>query len=235
MSSDRASLRLRLLLIAAAGVVGVAAGGIVGALAAQGADGLVGGAKVMLGAMIGGGAGLIVGALAGWKLSARPAKAAAWALGAPAVVLLALAARGLWQIDQETRDPEEAYAGLPVFIAALERDPAADPYLAPRVEVDANARTWTTAMPDGGACRGRLRAEVQRRLTEGLPQGPAPDACRDAPPAGDLVRLTWWIDGGPEGAALMDPACRAAAPRLATLERLLPQASSMMNSAPSCD
>jgi hypothetical protein len=235
MTADRPSVPLRLLLVAAAGVVGVALGGIVGALMARGADAMVGGAMVMLGGMVGGGLGLIVGGLAAWNLSARGAKIAGWTLGLPALALLAMGARGLWLMDHATLDPDEAYAGLPVFVAVLERDPANDPYLSPRIEVDAAERTWTNAMPDGGSCRGRLRAEVQRQVAEGLPDGPAPEACRDAPAGGDLVRLVWRIEGGPEGAALMDAACRAAAPRLARLAFLLPRASTMMDSAPSCD
>ena len=235
MADDRPSFRLRLLLIASAAVVGIALGGVVGALMARGADALVGGAMVMLGAMVGGALGLVVGGLAGWRLGPRGTRIAAWALGLPAFALLAMGVRGWWLADQATLDPDEAYGGLPVFIAVLERDPANDPYLSPRIEVDAVARTWTNAMPDGGACRGRLRAEVQRQVAEGLPEGPAPAACRDAPARGEVVRLVWRIEGGPEGAALMVAACRAAAPKLDRLAFLLPRAATMMDSAASCD
>jgi hypothetical protein len=190
---------------------------------------------VMLGAMAGGGVGLLLGALAAWKLPARRVIPALWCTGLPALVVLGLGARGAWQIDQTTRDPDEAYAGLPLFVVALERDPSHDPYLAPRVKVDAIERQWITNLPDGRSCRGRLRAEVQRRVSSVLPDGEQPGACKDAAATGPHERLVWRVEGGVSGAALLDADCLKAAPHYAQLAHVLSLASGLADSAASCD
>ncbi|MEM6775858.1 MAG: hypothetical protein AAF640_13520 [Pseudomonadota bacterium] len=223
------------LLVSAAIVVGVAIGGAAGVASARDADALVGGAMVMLGAMAGGVAGLLLGALAAWKLPARWIAPALWCLGVPAILILAFGIRGAWQIDQSTRDPDEAYAGLPRFVVVLERDPAHDPYLSPRIEVDAIRRHWITSLPDGRSCRGRLRAEVHRRFSEVLPEGNPPKECRDQAPSGSLERLMWQIEGAGSGAALLNAECLAVAPRYARLAHTLAIASSLADSAVSCD
>ena len=225
----------RWLLVPAAIVVGVAIGALVSLPGARSAEPLVGGAIVALGAIAGGGAGLLLGALAAWKLPARRVVPALWCLGVPALVILGLGARGVWQIDQATRDPEEAYAGLPRFVVALERDPSHDPYLAPRVKVDAIDRQWITNLPDGRSCSGRLRAEVQRRVSSVLPDGEQPEACEDSAPTGPHERLVWRIEGSGSGAALLDADCLAAAPRYAQLAHVLSIASGLADSAASCD
>lgn len=241
MTASPPSVALRLLLIATTGVVGLGIGGLVGRAAAENAEPLVGGAIVALSAIVGGVIGLLAGALAAWKLPRARVRLAAWLTGVPAAVLLILAALGVWRMDQATRDPETAYTGLPVFTAILERDPLFDPVLAPRVEVDASARRWRVTLPDGRRCAGRLRAEVQRRVGAVLPSGPAPPACRDAPASDDLVRVIWRIEGKGEaevawsGAALVDQACRSAAPQLQRLAAVLSMAPSLGDSAASCD
>lgn len=235
MRRKYAKLLTRLLLIAAAVIVFAAGGAALGLLAARGAEPLVGGAMVALGAIAGGAAGLLAGAVAAWKLPARGRRVATRVLGGPALLLLALGIAVAWRLDQQARDPEAAYAGLPMFVAVLERDPAQDPYLATRVEVNAGTRRWTTQLPDGRRCSGRLRAAVQRRVGAALPAGPLPAACRDGPPAGAQERITWELAGGASGAALTDAACRAAAPRLAALARVLSMASSLADSGASCD
>jgi pimeloyl-ACP methyl ester carboxylesterase len=236
MPPQNLSLLLRALLVAAAGIVGIALGGIVGAAAAQDAEALVAGAIVAMGAILGGAAGLLAGGLASWKLDARKARFALWILGMPAIALLALAARQLWLKDQETRDPEHAFAGLPVFVATLERDPKHDPVLATRVQVDALSRRWSLTLADGRICTGRLRAAVQRRVSTGLPTtAEQPDACIDAAPAGPLERVTWRIQEGSSGAAQIDQACRSAEPQLQRLAALLAMAPNLATSAPSCE
>lgn len=226
---------LRTLLCLAMGVLGVALGAALSMGKAAEAESLVGGAIVALGAVIGGVSGLLVGALAAWKLPASRLPLITALLGLPALALLGLALRAAWNLDQQNRDPEEAYAGLPVFVAVLERDPANDPYLSPRVEVNAGTREWITTLPDGGHCRGVLRADVQRRLADALPATPVPAACRDAPAQGAAERLSWDVDGAGAAAILVDADCRAAAPRAEQLARLLSMASSLAASAASCD
>jgi hypothetical protein len=108
MTVSRASLSLRLVLLLAAAIVGVGLGGLAGVIAAQDAEALVGGAMVAMSAMLGGALGLITGGIAGWTLDARKARIVGWLLGIPAAVLLGLGARGLWLMDRETRDPEQA-------------------------------------------------------------------------------------------------------------------------------
>jgi hypothetical protein len=229
------SLPLRAALVAAAGIVGAGAGGFLGLLAAESAEPLVGGAMVAMGAILGGALGLLGGILAAWKLPRRAARVGTSALGIPAALLLAFIALRLWQMDQQTRDPEEAYTGLPVFVASIERDPGFDPVLATRVEVNAFTRHWYLTLPDGRNCTGRLRAGVQRRVGTALPDSAAPEACRDAPPEGAYERLSWRIEGGSSGAARIDQACRSTAPQLQRLAAVLAMAPNLADSAPSCD
>lgn len=234
MNAARPSYRLRALLTLATGIVGVAAGGVAGLAAARNADPLVGGAIIAMGAIIGGAGGLLAGAAFAWKLALQQARIAAWFLGVPAGLLLAFTARALWLMDRSTLDPDDAYAGLPVFVASLERDPDFDPVLARRVEVNALTREWSLLLPDGGRCTGRLRAAVQRRVATALPAASPPVACRDAPAAGAMERVSWRIEGGASGAARIDQACRSAAPQLQRLAAVLSLAPTLADSAPSC-
>lgn len=229
------SVMYRVLLIASATIVGAALGAWLGIQAAQGGDALVGGATIVM-AMLGGSIlGLIGGGLAAWKLNARQLRRATWVLGLPALVLLVAAVRVAWLVDQQTRDPESAYAGLPVFVAVLERDAENDPYLSPRVEVNAIERAWRTQLPDGRSCHGRLRAEVQRRVGAALPEGPVPQACEDGSASGSIERISWQIQDGAAGAVLLTPACREAMPQAIQLARLVSMASGLADSRPSCD
>lgn len=225
----------KLLLVIAVAVVDTFLGGAVGVYIAKGGDALVGGATVLLGGIVGSVAGLISGGVLAKKLPPHAARKALWLFGLPALVLLVWGAWGLWRMDQETRDPEESYAGLPVFVVALERDPAHDPYLATRIEINAERREWLSKLPDGRTCRGRLRATVQRRVSERLPTTPTPDACRDVPPSGESDRVSWRIAGADQGAALVDGDCRRAMPQLSGLAQIITIASSLADSAVSCD
>lgn len=224
-----------LLLIASTVIVSAAVGGWIGVESAQNTDALVGGAMIVMAALAGAVTGLVAGILGAWKLPGHIVRRAAWILAVPALVLLLVSLRVWWQLDQQTRDPEQAYTGLPVFVAVLERDPGNDPYLAPRVEINAVRREWVSALPDGRACRGRLRADVQRRVAAVLPGIELPSACEDAPPRGALDRVSWQIDGGVSGAVLLTRACREAMPRAGQLARLIGTAPGLADSKPSCD
>ena len=235
MTSPKQQIILRAALVTAAAIVGAGAGTLLGLLPAQSAEPLVGGAMVAMGALLGGGLGLLLGIFAAWKLPRQSARLATAVLGIPALLLLVFVALRLWQMDQRTRDPDDAYAGLPVFEASLERDPAFDPVLATRVEVNAFTREWRLTLPDGRRCTGRLRASVQRRVGTTLPDTEIPEACRDAPAGGGEERVSWRIQGGSAGAARIDMACRAAAPQLQRLAAVLAMTPNLADSAPSCD
>lgn len=229
------SIGARVLLVVALSIIGIAIGGWVAMGPAARSEPLVGGAVIMLGAMIGGAVGFLGGAFLAWKLPPTSLRIWMFVLGAPALVLFALGLRALWLADQQTRDPEEAYSGLPVFVAVLERDPTHDPYLAPRVEVNAKTRTWTNALPDGRACSGRLRAEVQRRVAAALPSEPVPEVCGGDAPVGSYDRISWRVDGASAESALLDDDCRKEYPSAVGLAHIVSRASGLAASSASCD
>lgn len=231
----RSPVLLQVALIASAVIVGIALGAWVGVALARGGDALVAGATIVMCALGGAIVGLIGGAISAWKLPARLLRRTTVLLAVPALVLLLLGVRAAWLLDQQTRDPESAYAGLPVFVAVLERDPAGDPYLSPRVEVNAIERAWRTRLRDGRSCHGRLRAKVQRRVAAVLPDGPVPPACGSGAANGSIERISWQIQGGASGAVLLTPSCRKAMPQAIQLARLVSMASGLADSRPSCD
>ena len=233
--STRASMPLCIVLIVSTVIVSAAIGAWVGVLSARDEDPLVGGAMIVMSALAGAMAGLVAGVIGAWKLPVPLARRAIWVLAPSALILLLAGLRMWWQLDQQTKDPEEAYAGLPVFVVVLERDPGNDPYLAPRVEINARTREWMSAMPDGRVCRGRLRAEVQRRVAAVLPDREVPSVCSDEPARGPLDRVSWQIEDGGSGTMLLTQACREAMPRAGLLARLVSMASGLADSKPSCD
>lgn len=235
MSVAKKSVLLNILLCLATAIVSAAIGAYLGLQSARTADPLVGGAMILMSALLGGTLGLVLGGIMAWKLPAYGVRLGSAVLGVPAAVLLVLAARGMWHMDQQTRDPDEAYRGLPVFTATLVRDPGFDPVLAPRVTIDARERRWSVALPDGRSCTGRLRAEVQERVAQFIPGGPLDPVCRAAPPAGDMVRLEWRVEGGGAAAVRIDEACHQAHPELRQFAAMLSRAPSLADSAPSCD
>ncbi|MEO0680674.1 MAG: hypothetical protein AAF192_09690 [Pseudomonadota bacterium] len=212
-------------------LLGAAAGAGLGGLLARPDDGLVAAATVMLSVILGAGLGSVAGGLIAWRAS-EIWRRRLLRIGGPAALIVAgIGGWAAWEMRQASRDPESAYAGLPVFSAALTRGAAADPVLARFVEVDAAARIWRTGLPDGRVCEGRLRASVQARLGEALAAAlPLPAACAGGEADTQLI----WSDDAGAGRAELTEACLSAHPPVAALARALSMASSMAQSGASC-
>lgn len=229
---------LRILILISFVVIGAALGALIGTALVTPGDGLVGGAKVVMGMVIGGVLGLVAGGFAAWQSGPRMRFALGLATAPIAAVVIAFAVWSAWQARQAVTDPEEAYLDLPEYTLTLTRGPGADPALARQVVVDTSAKTWSSTLPDGRECEGTLRAAVQKRVGEALLRAmPLPDEADAACGAVSPERLQWDMKA-PEistGAAGLSQECIAVHPPLRAVADVVGMAPTLAESGTDCD